>query len=62
MPHNKQISFYLPNLDGGGAERVMLNLANNLSKSGNSVDLILSKKKGEYISIIHEKKLLKSHS
>ena len=55
MSHNKKISFYLPNLDGGGAERVMLNLANNLSESGKSVDLILSKKKGEYISIIHEK-------
>jgi glycosyltransferase involved in cell wall biosynthesis len=43
------IAFFLPNLNGGGAERVLLNLAVGFADKGFSVDLVLAKAKGEYL-------------
>ena len=51
----ERISFYLPNLDGGGAERVMINLANNLIDQNYEVDLILAKNQGKYNDFLNDK-------
>ncbi len=37
----KRLAFYLPSLAGGGAERVMVQLANNYVDRGHKVDMIL---------------------
>jgi len=44
------IAFYLPSLNGGGAERVMLTLANEIVKRGYTVDLVLANAVGPYLS------------
>lgn len=50
-----KISFFIPSMDGGGAERVILNLVNGLSQYKEiSVDLILSKAKGKYLNDVSE--------
>ena len=46
------IAFFLVNLDGGGAEKVMLSLANGFAERGLKVDLVLVKLTGEYLSLI----------
>jgi glycosyltransferase involved in cell wall biosynthesis len=43
----------MPSLAGGGAERVMIGIANELARRGYDVDLIVSYAKGEYHSEIH---------
>lgn len=48
----KKISLIIPSLRGGGAERVMLNLANSLTSKGYIVDLVLFKKEGVYLNKI----------
>lgn len=42
-----KISFLLPSLRGGGAQRVMLNIASALSERNHDIELILVKKEGE---------------
>ncbi|WP_421793333.1 glycosyltransferase [Hydrocarboniphaga effusa] len=44
-----RIAFILNNLSGGGAERVAVNVANNLAQLGNDVSLVLNYKRGPYI-------------
>lgn len=46
------IAFFLVNLDGGGAEKVMLSLADGFAAKGLKVDLVLAKLEGEYLSFI----------
>lgn len=46
----RKIAMLLPELGGGGAERVFLLLAEFLADNGIEVDLILMKKQGEYLS------------
>jgi glycosyltransferase involved in cell wall biosynthesis len=46
------IAFFLVNLDGGGAEKVMLSLANGFAAQGLKVDLVLVQLTGEYLSLI----------
>ncbi len=46
----KRLAFFVDSLAGGGAERVMLNLANEYVKQGYDVDLILARKEGDYLS------------
>jgi len=43
------IAIYLPSLLGGGAERVMVGVANGLAGRGHDVDLVLVKAKGPYL-------------
>ena len=43
------LSLYFPSLCGGGAERVMLTLANAFAAKGLPVDLVLAKAKGPYL-------------
>ena len=48
-----KIALFMPSLAGGGAERVMISLANELVQRGFDVDLIVSYAKGEYHNQIH---------
>jgi len=52
MSKNK-IAFYLPNLEGGGAERAIVNLSNEFSERGFDVDLVLVNSIGPYLSEIN---------
>lgn len=45
-----RLAFYLPSLRGGGAERVTVNLLKGLSRIGLSLDLLLVKAEGPYLS------------
>jgi glycosyltransferase involved in cell wall biosynthesis len=44
----------MPSLDGGGAERVMVTVANALIEQGHSVDLVLVRAKGDYDDLVDE--------
>lgn len=48
----KHIAFFLGSLTGGGAERIVLDLARALAVKGQQVDLVLSRLRGELISQI----------
>ena len=47
-----KIALFLPSLRGGGAERVMLNLAQGFAAQGVQVDLVLAKAEGDYLNQI----------
>ena len=47
-----KLAIFLSDLLGGGAERVMLNLAYGFVRQGYEVDLVLAKKEGSYVSQI----------
>lgn len=51
---SSRIALYMPSLDGGGAERVMVTVANALIEQGHSVDLVLVRAKGDYGDLVHE--------
>ena len=40
--YKRRLIFFLPNLSGGGAERVMVNFANGLATVGHTVDIVLA--------------------
>jgi hypothetical protein len=44
------IAFFIPNLEGGGAERAFVDLANQFVDLGVRVDLVLVRAKGPYLS------------
>lgn len=46
------IAVYLPNLDGGGAEKIALTLATGLVERGYTVDLVLASKRGPYLACV----------
>lgn len=50
----KRVSFFIPSLRGGGAERMTVNIANALAGKGYAVDLVLSKAEGPYLDIVRE--------
>lgn len=50
-----KLAIFLPGLDGGGAERVMLNLARGLVEQGIKVDLVLVRAEGPYLSQVPSK-------
>lgn len=50
-----KISIIVPNLTGGGAEKVAINLANYYSTLGHQIDLVLFKKYGVYLNLLSEK-------
>lgn len=50
MVSNKLITFFIPNLEGGGAERVVVLLAGALAEQGLNVDLVLAQAKGPYLN------------
>lgn len=52
MSEEKKIALFLPSLRGGGAERMMVYLANGFAERGFLVDLILVKAEGPYLSLV----------
>lgn len=46
----KRLSFFVPSLGGGGAERVMVTLANGIADRGYPVDLVLADAVGPYLA------------
>ena len=46
------VAFFLPSLEGGGAERVMLNLLAGFSERGVRTDLVLGTAGGPYLSLV----------
>jgi glycosyltransferase involved in cell wall biosynthesis len=49
------LAIFLMDLDGGGAERVMINLASGFADQGLKVDLVLVKAEGPYLSQLSPK-------
>ncbi|PGO26567.1 glycosyl transferase [Bacillus cereus] len=49
---DKRVAFFLSSLDGGGVERMTLNLSQELSDRGYDVDLIVCNLKGDYVKEI----------
>lgn len=49
------IALCLPNLNGGGAERSTVQIANGLQERGHEVDLVLLQKTGQYVHEISQK-------
>lgn len=47
---NRPVSIFIPTLGGGGAERVMVMLANSFASKGHSTHLVLLKASGPYLS------------
>lgn len=47
---NNKIALFLPSLSGGGAERVMVTLANGLAHRDYNVDLVLASAQGPYLT------------
>ncbi len=47
--HQVRVTFFLPSLYGGGAERVVVNLVKEFVKRGISVELVLANVKGPYL-------------
>lgn len=45
----KRVAIFVPSLRGGGAERVMVTLANGFAERGLAVDLVLAKAEGPYL-------------
>lgn len=45
----ERLAFFLPALQGGGAERSILKLANGIAAQGTNVDLVLARKEGPYL-------------
>lgn len=52
---NKKLAIFLPNLSGGGAEKVMVILVNGLVERGVDVDLVLGRAQGPYLSGIDQR-------
>ncbi|EGT0014957.1 glycosyltransferase [Clostridium perfringens] len=48
----KKLAIVVPSLNGGGAERVIINLIRNLDRSKFDIRLILIKKQGVYVNLI----------
>ena len=49
------ISIFLPSLRGGGAERIMVTLANAFAERGYKTDLVLAKAEGPYLKDVSER-------
>jgi len=47
--NEERLALFLPSLRGGGAERVMVNLANGFAAQGHPVDMVLCQVEGTYL-------------
>lgn len=45
----RRVAFFLPSLSGGGAEKIMLNIAKGFLERRVPIDLVLSQRSGQYI-------------
>ena len=51
---SERIAVFLPNLAGGGAERMMVNISNELSGRDIDIDLVLLEAAGPYLDDVHD--------
>lgn len=49
-----RIAFFIPNMNGGGAERVVVNLLRGMRQRGLELDLVLARKTGPYLDQVPE--------
>ena len=54
-PHRPPIALFVPSLHGGGAERVILDIATELVNRGVPVHLVLVKAEGHYRDLVPER-------
>jgi len=54
-PHTSRWALYIKNLGGGGAERVMVELANGFAERGCAVDLVLVRAEGIFLDAVSPK-------
>ena len=47
-------AFILPDLNGGGAQKMMINIANEFVIEGNTVDFVLFNSSGVYVDLVHK--------
>jgi glycosyltransferase involved in cell wall biosynthesis len=52
FPRSPEIAFYLPNLEGGGAERAIVTVANQLAAGGIRIELVVGNAVGPYLAEI----------
>jgi glycosyltransferase involved in cell wall biosynthesis len=52
---NKRVAIFLVSLEGGGSERIALNLAQGFAERGLEVDLVLQRAKGPYLDQVSDK-------
>lgn len=52
---NDVIALFVPTLGGGGAERVMVTLANGLAEKGHNIHLVVASAEGDYAQLVSEK-------
>ncbi len=52
MTRPKKIAIFLHDLRGGGAERMMMNLAGGIAKRGIAIDLVLANAEGPYLDML----------
>lgn len=52
LSNSQHLTIFLPTLNGGGAERVMVTLANAIAARGFAVDLVLAMAQGPYLTEI----------
>jgi glycosyltransferase involved in cell wall biosynthesis len=50
----ERLAIFVPSVRGGGAERVMLNLAQGIAERGYAVDLVLAQAEGPYLAEVPE--------
>lgn len=50
----RHVAVYVPSLRGGGAERVMVTLANGFAAQGHRVDLVLTRAEGPYLTEVSD--------
>jgi len=55
LKHISHVALFVPSLAGGGAERVMVNIAKGLINHGIMVDIVLAKAEGPYLSEVPNK-------
>jgi len=51
----KGIAIFIPTLNGGGAEKMMVHLANEFASNGYQVDLLVGNAKGVYLEMVDKK-------
>ena len=51
---NQKTAFYIPNLSGGGAQRVIINLTRGFAERGHAVDLVVAKAAGPLLDDVPE--------
>lgn len=54
LPTGKKLAFVLPDMTGGGAERIALRLMEDAIAAGHAVDLVLQVRKGEWLDRLPE--------